>query len=422
MMIMPAYGSTISQIVATDRAYNNRCYIVFIQSILIFGIQFSIANGSPRSFPDLLVRSANDRFELHAISPDNQNPKKRFWQCNFAYKVIDLKTDKTVWTRFQGEREPSPYRVFLDDRASAVIWTARDELVIVSPEGNLLNTIRILESLPTEERQEYVLLTTSRLKWDVQAHVYFASAEGKQLFCLRTWWNRRLVVDLSTGEFVDQDDSVLNSLIRTEREFVLNTLRKAITTDAASWRIASHVESGTFASQVIRAAYLAGHVKPVGAAELLSRLASVQTPYKQRIEVYRPKLEVDPFVFEVDLLGRFAGLSLRRIGECPKGPPPIRILRRKNNDVYPFESPSFTTPRSNRLDNVQVGKSVVELLTEFGSPDYVDVKQGLWKYEIDVADPFTLCVQWKDQRVSNISTIRPPLWKRWRDLDRDILY
>lgn len=360
-------------------------------------------------FSDDKAVSENGRFIVEGKSPDNAGPRQKPFASNFTYTLFDAESSKTIWTRKQGKDEAPCVGLFVNDEGWVVIRTGTyATLICVDPKGQVVGEIGLIKDVFTaKERQDYVHYTTAGPMWSGYSKWYFLKSENRNLFVIRPWWDRRIVIDLAKGRAVPVTDPIAANCLEHERQWVLSELRKAVAT-RKQW---DH-ENGSGIFSILDAAYLAGKIRMREAIPLLSLLqdakysgASVWSGSE-----YEPSGEkdIDPSSWEELTARRVVHLSLRRLGVTPG---PFDCTKFDNH----VERINRTRPRAGLADDVQKGMRPRRILELIGAPDFNDSDE--WHYAVDTSDPYTLTITWGAKGVKKITQTRPPIWttERWDD-------
>ncbi len=89
----------------------------------------------------------------------------------------------------------------MDDSAATIVWDASDTMTIIAPCGDPRPVFRLRESVPEDEYERFVAGTTAGDDWAGLSHWYFTTIRARRYFCIRTWWGRRLVVDVAARQW-----------------------------------------------------------------------------------------------------------------------------------------------------------------------------------------------------------------------------
>ena len=65
----------------------------------------------------------------------------------------------------------------------------------------------------------------------------------------------------------------------------------------------------------------------------------------------------------------------------------------------------------------------IEVLRSIGAPDFVNFRSIAWEYEMDVEEPYTLRIIWRDKRVvGEVVRSVPALWQQGEVRDHEVLW
>src|SRR5436190_5954408 len=176
-----------------------------------------------RSFEDLSEHSPSQWYKVEARSPHNRPESDRhYWQSNFDFTCTDTRTGEIVWTRNQREKgAESPYALFVSDAGWTVIRTSMDHVICISPQGVDRGAVNLLkDALSWEELKQYAYFTYSGINWDRKSLWYFCDVHGRNLFVVRPWWERRILIDVEAGGLAKASPAVENAIIAYEHDYV----------------------------------------------------------------------------------------------------------------------------------------------------------------------------------------------------------
>lgn len=411
-------------------------------SVLLLGADR--AGATDRHFADIIAYSPNGYYEVQAKSPDNASskPDRRAFQSNFVYTCIDKKAGKTLWIRKQPMGEPilldkdshteipspnedSPIAIFVSDDGWTVIRTDWDELIAVNNTGRDTCNIKLLATAITkEEYKKYVHETTAGPMWAEHSLWYFLKVNDRQLFVIRPWWGRRLIIDIEKGKLLTEDNAISTAAASHERNYIITELTKGIETR-------KHWEKNNGCSQPnggppLTAAYLAGCLKVREAIPLLRKLENStycgQSSSGGLSMLEKFNNEVDPHSYRTLTMCQIAQLSLRRLEEKPGAfsVNQFQIRREVYNGYYSYVPKALLAPRHANIDKVQNGMKAEQVLDLLGGPDFVG--DATWEYDMDTVPPISLILKWDVRHVIGIVKKSPPLWKDGLSRDEAIAY
>jgi hypothetical protein len=386
----------------------------FIVSLIILSVML-FAGGTDVYYPDKSVTSSNSRYRVDAKSPDNKSATENMpFAENFTYTLQDLQTKKTLWTRKQKEDENSCVSLHVNDGGWTVIYTGWDELIIVNLKGKDVGKIRILgDAIKKDEREKYVFETTAGPYWTRFSLWYFADFEKREYFVIRTYWDKRIIIDLQKGKLVPEDWKLAKTLLEKEHAFVLSELEKAVKT-REKWENEDYFEGWTY---IFNAAFVAGRIGAKDAIPFLHKLEDINFVNSSTVgSVYELKPnegDLDISSYHTFGLRRIVHLSLRRLGEKP-GPYnciQFHMFSKDENKHELYPVPKLKVPREDSVDKIFKGQDCSEVLNLIGMPDYIRGRK--WAYDMDAKEPFTLVLDLDldKNKISGITKIKPPYWK-----------
>ncbi len=407
--------------------------------LLAFGLWFLVLAAVPcaatdRYFSDVVARSPNGRYRLSAKSPDNaEKAKTKPFQAGFVYSFCDTRSRAELWNRVQPEGEPivldagelssepnktwtfrrweegAPEALYVNDDGWSVLWLAGDDLVAMRSDGVETGKVDVYHALPEKDHEQFLQHTTAGPMW-VTRHEYFASYQSGTYFVVRTWWNRRIIVNLASGAIEPDVNGLRKDLDETERLFAKRTLLAAIK-DKKSW-----AKCCDGLPPVMMAIQIAGQRKMVDCVSSLRSLEDVpyvgsaaMVPFLMEEEVKEGELDLSSW--ETLTVRQAVQLSLRRLGEKPSCYAATRfdLQTHEPQNRRPYVPQSLETPRHLQVNAVRRGLSPSAVLQLIGQPDYVD--SGVWEYDMDADPPYTLIVKLGRSGVTSVDVRRPPAWQ-----------
>jgi hypothetical protein len=281
-------------------------------------------------------------------------------------------------------------------------------LVMVDAQRRTRLQLSIEEALPKTDFDKYVRGTPAGSKWWDYALDYFVTIQGRPHFCIRTWWGRRILVDLAEAKQVS-DAKVQETLVVAEAKTAMDRLRAGVPFVKAKsfW---SSLEAG----QTLPAVHYAGWMKLRDAVPLLQELE--ESDYAGTWRAF-PWLdhkagEIDASCHRVYGFRRLAQLALRRIGAKPAGYAATTI--RTQDDAQEKRTAKERYP--SRVANAPLVKKdmkPLEVLDKLGPPDYVELWRNdavAWRYDMDAVPAFSLLVIIDHYRVESVEKWEPALW------------
>jgi hypothetical protein len=281
-------------------------------------------------------------------------------------------------------------------------------IFIVATDNKPKLDLRIQDAIPKEDYEKYVDDTTAGPVWETYALSYFVTIDAKTYFCIRTWWDRRIVIDLAAAKQV-ADRGMGTALEAAEKEAVLDILKGGVAV-VSKEKIAL---APFFRLQA--AIHLAGRMKEKKAVPWLRKLEPLGFETSSTTDLKVGGLF--PQNYSTHELRRVVHLSLRRLGETPAALP-ITSFSRHGADKA-FEPRKWDGPRSERVASVKIAMSPTDVLNILGAPDYVEKGQNIhregpwevaWRYDMDAQPGYTLLLVWNDQKIKNIEKVSPALW------------
>ncbi|MCC6360473.1 MAG: hypothetical protein IT450_17170 [Phycisphaerales bacterium] len=406
--------------------------------IVALGVFACSAQATDRYYDDQTVLSPNRKLRLEAKSPDNvkrPDGRRTPFAKNFTYRLFDNESGREIWSHRQGKDQGSPCAVFINDDGHVVIQGAWDDVQCLDPKsGKLIATTSMLKQLRNAERKKYVKETTAGPFWQHCSTWRFATLEGKPHFYIRSWWGRRLVIDLGSGR-VSDGSRMGTALDRLDREFVIETLQMAV----ATMNKKTSDSCDDVSSDVRAALLMAGRLKIQDAAPLLKEIERSEHVTCASFGGWRvegwPKDSLNPANFEEFGWRQAAQLALRRLGEQPQGLGCTRFRLEtatdKRGSVVAIKSPF--PDRAGGTEKIAAGMFAKDVLGILGAPDYVVQRRPdkstkkswfqCWEFDMDAAESFTLRVVWtNDGRVERTEVLKPALWRDGETRDFDIAW
>lgn len=276
------------------------------------------------------------------------------------------------------------------------------------------------KALPGDEWDKFVSMTTAGPEWADHSLHYFTVLEGKPHFCVRTWWDRRILINLAELKQAS-DTPFAGTLDEKERKLVLELLKQA----AARYGGKKPARYGHDIFAVTGAARLAGRLKMREAVEYLKALESVDCVGSSGGSTDDEGLDegdINPFRCGKYSLRRIVQVSLRLMGEKPQGYPATywyHLERKKSEDhdyltIGPeYQQKNYRKSRHERASQLTEGLKPVAVLDIMGPPDVMERWVRAWRWDVDTEPPYSLVVEW-DRRLYKVTAVRrvqPPLWQ-----------
>lgn len=385
------------------------------------------AFATDRFFPNINAKSPSGRYRLTAKSPDNQVTfngrfgRPKAFQGRFQYTFTDTKTGKVLWTRIPENPEQNdalrlpPMDIYVDESGWSVTQTSANQLVCVSPSGEMSDAIEILRhGMTKRDRDRYVVETSAGPDWESMSLWYFLDNGAQRLFVIRPWWGSHILVDVEQGKFVTDATEHAGAIRKHETAQVLEKLKDAV---------ANGEEEDSWNNQLHTAILLAGKFQLFESDEYLRVLEN-----SDRLDQNR-KAWIDKRKYAIGgnyQTRQFAQLSLRRIGETPKPLPAYKILVRDMDKTTspPTERISELTVKRDHHENagkIKEGMTQTDVIDLLGVPDSMTYFFK-WTYDFDSKKPFSLKItfDFETKKVNRIVRMRPAEWKIGIQRDREL--
>lgn len=299
-----------------------------------------------------------------------------------------------------------------DDRVSGA------RILVMGRDHKTRLELSIWDALPKSDFDKYVHHTTAGPRWADDALAYFVTIAGKPHFCVRTWWDRRIVIDLAAAKQVPDRgmEAVLDAEeIKTAR-IILKGCLKTVVAAKSDQDIPLHIYF-----RLKAAAHLVGCIQHKEAIPWLRKLESLGFATTYTMGEYGPGElkagEISPQNYSTHDLRRVVQLSLRRLGETP-AELPVTSFKPEGSDSA-FQPRKSKGPRVERVESIKLAMTPTEVLNILGAPDYVDTYRRMhsqgpweaaWRYDLDAHPAYTLLVIWKGHTVGAIDKVTPALW------------
>jgi hypothetical protein len=338
------------------------------------------------AYPNITAISENGRFRLEVVG----SPSEDFFrnQDSFIYRMYD--GDRQAWEISAPDLEETladyPHEAWVSDQGWAVVRTHAwffASLLVFSPEGRVVLN-RLHRSGPSVkagpgfldgEPENYMGDSSAGPFWARSAIAYFAEYGGRPYWCIRTWWGKRVVVDLEGADIVGSE--VLPEPVMREREcrWIESSLANNVSRLETDGQRLSEMEDDSeywlLAKPIMAAAYHAGWLRSKAAIPFLRRLEACPLrggfAFIEWDTVYR-------LIFR-----QVARLSLLRMELEPRW---IPLHEFEANDV--LVELSAERPRGEAIERLverqKLDLSPRSMLQEYGAPDFV--QRGEWDYDI----------------------------------------
>jgi hypothetical protein len=407
------------------------------------------------AYPNISASSGNGRFRLEITG----TPGNEFFrdQSCFVYQLYQ--SDQLAWEWLAGALESGkraflddyPHEAWVSDEGWVVVRTHewfRSGLLVLSPDGHVV--LRRLHRRLTQDEQpgfldtepeQYMGDTSAGPFWARSAIAYFTHSRGRSIWVIRTWWGRRVVIDLENADFLNPSAVDAGLARNLEIGWIDNSLKvgvakleeegeklQAAGEDRRDWSIIK---------PVMAAAYQAGWLQ-----------AESSVPYLRRMEALEPmyrSVSYGPVRWGVVITLPFrqiAKLSLLRVGHEPRWLPhygfELRddVLDKKDLSLETFPLPAQGLVRDAGL--LEPGLTQIETLQRIGAPDFIN--SNYWEYDsYSPGARHTARIMWdnsyllelphetykvriaeKPRRIAKIETLEPQ-WKQITRRDHHIV-
>jgi hypothetical protein len=286
-----------------------------------------------------------------------------------------------------------------------------DRLFIVDAKEQTRLLLGLEDALPKADFDKYVHETTAGPKWEDYALHYFVTIHEKPHFCIRTWWGRRILLDLTAAKQVSDED-VQELLQSTEEATVMDRLGAGVTLmRGKKFKYLHEIH------QTLAAVHWAGRMKMQKAVPRLQQLEEsdyVGSCSFIPMSDLQPG-EINPSSHCVYEIRRMVQLALRRMGVKPAGYPATTIGTQSENDQAHKEAVARKRHESRvaNAEGVQKDMRIFEVLDKLRAPDYVERWGGdavAWRYDMDAEPSFSFLVVIDQQKVESVEKWKPALW------------
>lgn len=270
-------------------------------------------------------------------------------------------------------------------------------------QGRTLRSIDLRSSL--DDFSRFAHWTTAGTAWDQQMLAYLTEVRGEQYFVVRAWWGARLVISLDELDCVNSEE-MADDLHQIECDLVLTGLQQVVS-EMENGSEPNHDQSTDVVECTIRTlAHLPGLLPLPQAIPLLRVLEERARPSGSTL---------GGFHYSTNPVRLLAQISLRRLGEKPRGHPTVIFLeerRRPERAVLCQQQPEPVdgNTRHSRLCKVKKSTPMAEVYQLLGAPDYIG--GSYWRYDIDADEPCTVLLGLaEDDTVGSMVKCVPPFWK-----------
>lgn len=365
------------------------------------------------SYPNISAMSENGEFRIDIVGIEADEFFRD--RANFTYRSFHR--DHLVW-EWKPERaaqgpaflDDYPYEAWISDDGWVVVRTHEwfhAGLLVISPRGEVVIR-RFHRRLSPEkepgfldaEPEEYMGDSSAGPFWSRSSIAYFGEILGRQCWTIRTWWGRRVTIDLLGGKFLEAGAEDVSRAETIENAIVTTSLTESIRQlQSASPSVRDDVRGfWSIASPVLTAAYHAGRLKSAECIPLLRELEEIDLVGSTG---YGP---VDWASVESLPFRQMAKLSLLRLSQQPKWLSHYRFrlhLKRDDSDKGElFEFP--TQPATRDYTMLELGIDQKKVLQLIGAPDYI---RNDWEYDYLVnGKAFTVRMSWDESHLPKYPT------------------
>jgi len=426
--------------------------IIAIGSIL--WAAWPAAGMPPSVFRDVIAFSPNRHYRVEVTAPAEPSSKSKKSQHFFKMRtvMIDNRTKKTVWTKTEMVNADDlnfPKRAFVGDTGVAAFKSAHDMITFYSPRGKELGAVALQSWLPDRALKKYDrsyftterrgMITEDDLKrygdvagfWEGGSLFYFLDTPTSHLFVIRTWWGKRIFVDILKCESMLTDDELDKNADKYERDFTTHVMEEGIRREEAGEKFnpAEDFNDGLMAC-IWWSAKNGDH----NALPLLRKLerstwksgAGLQLDIAvTNRKALRYAKKLNPFRYNTYKIKQVAQYALRALGEQPQPPGAVAIIEFCGLDQTPesreYPLKAMDRPREAQVDQLRKTMTPGQVLDLVGYPDFATPGTRTWEYDIDGDDPYTLILKWgNDNRLATMRIARPPLWQDNEERDKNM--
>ena len=370
------------------------------------------------SYPDITATSDNGRFRIEIKGTKTDDAFRD--QSHFVYRLYNFDCLEWEWTANQSEDDhliyldDFPHDAWVNDHGWVVVRTHEwfhAGLLVLSPAGKVVLR-RFHRALLEDdgpgflqgEPEWYLGGSSAGPFWARCSIAYFHEHGGHPFWTIRTWWGRRVVIDLVRGEFTDPDAMDDDLHHRHECEQVFKLLDSSVNVLEESHRMDSPEETDdawwSLAGSAITAAYHAGWLETKDCIPHLRRLELLDA------EGSRWFGGVDWATLITLPFRRVAKVSLLRMNQIPKWLSHYKFEadletteETTDDNKVLFKFPTELRLRTSEL--IEVGMTQKELLLRIGAPDFVGDR---WEYDfVSDESELTVRVHWEKLKKGEMS-------------------
>lgn len=349
-------------------------------------------------YPNIEAVSDNGQFRVEITG----SPVDDFFrdQGNFVYRLYD--SNRLVW-EWHGDKhhfDDYPHDAWVSNEGWVVVRTHEwfhGGLLVISPEGKpVLRQMhrKLIESSPPgfldDEPYEYMGDSSAGPFWARSAFAFFVENEGRKYWCIRTWWGRRVIIDLAGAKVCPPDALPTEMLQGIECNHVLKVLSERMDRlENEGERILDEKEYHSYrllAVPVKTASYQAGWLKEKKAVPYLRRL--------EHIHIIGPRGFMEWGHLNILIFRQVAKLSLLRMGIEPQWIAHYLFEQAAGFYKFPQDIPHHG------VSALKSGMTQKEVLQVLGAPDFIS---GDWDYDVFYQDKMmTTRIKWDKSHLEGI--------------------
>jgi hypothetical protein len=273
---------------------------------------------------------------------------------------------------------------------------------LLDERGDVLRSFKLEAALP--EFSRFAHWTTAGTAWSAHHLAYFTA--GQRHLVVRAWWGARLVVALDRLRPINPRE-LSDELHRTECELVLRGLGRLVAATESGRRPRYDGPSTSVLGCTVGT--LVHFPGLLGLAEAVPPLRVLEERLRGGSQCY------SSFCYEHHGDRQLAQVSLRRLGERPRGFPVLRFVRPEARAELLRRQPGPIDGPARHANLSGIGKStpVADVYRLLGAPYEVGriAKAAFWRYDVDVDPPYTVLLWLSDADVvTRIVRYLPPFW------------
>jgi hypothetical protein len=389
------------------------------------------------SYPNIVATSPNGSRRIEIMG----SPSEDFFRdrAHFTYRSYSENRCTWEWTPTEVEQgldtlADFPHEAWISNDGWIVVRTHHwfgAGLLVLSPAGKVV-LHRSFRRLSEEdeagfldsESPEFMGESSAGPFWARFSVAYFSERDGRPHWTIRTWWGRRIVIDLLNGEFLAP--SAVDSIETSAHEIAF--VRRALAASSECLEQAKQIRDTdncgfwSLALPLLSAAYHAGWLQASECVPQLRQMEAIEVVGTTSVG------PVDWASLETLVFRQVAKLSLLRLGQHPQWQAHYRF--RTSRDDGSSEREPFPFPMELQIRDpaaLERGLNQKECLMRLGAPDFI--QRECWEYDFSPDQGgFTACVHWDDKQFVERSSptiarveIVGPQWKQLTMRDQDIV-